>query len=50
MRQAGHGARIEKLRILFRKLQGKRPNERQKRRWEDNIKMDLREIGCEGVY
>ena len=25
---------------------GKRPLERPTRRWEDNIKMDLREVGC----
>ena len=27
------------------KLEGKRPLERPRRRWEDNIKMDLREVG-----
>jgi hypothetical protein len=29
---------------------GKRPLERPKRRWEDGIKMDLREIGWGGEY
>jgi hypothetical protein len=29
--------------------EGKRPLERPRRRWEDGIKMDLREIGWEGV-
>jgi hypothetical protein len=32
-------------RILMGKPEGKRPLGRPRRRWEDNIKMDLREIG-----
>ena len=28
---------------------GKRPLERPRCRWEDNIKMDLQEVGCEGI-
>ena len=28
---------------------GKRPLGRPRRRWEDNIKMDLQEVGCGGV-
>jgi hypothetical protein len=28
------------------KSEGKRPLRKPRRRWEDNIKMDLREIGC----
>jgi hypothetical protein len=32
-------------RILVRKPEGKRPLGRPRRRWVDNIKMDLREIG-----
>jgi len=31
------------------KPQGKRPHGRPRHRWEDNIKMDLQEVGCEGV-
>jgi hypothetical protein len=31
-------------RILFGKPEGKRPITRSKSRWEDNIKMDLREM------
>ena len=27
----------------------KRPFERPRRSWEDNIKMDLHEVGCEGM-
>jgi hypothetical protein len=34
---------------LVEKLERKRPFGRPKRRWEDNIKMNLREIGLEGV-
>jgi hypothetical protein len=35
--------------ILVRKPEGKRPLSRPRNRWEDNIKMDLRKIGLEGV-
>jgi hypothetical protein len=35
--------------VLVRKSEGKRPLRRPRHRWEDNIKMDLREIGCGGV-
>jgi len=36
-------------RVLVGKLEGKRPPERPRRRWEDNIKMDLQEMGCRGM-
>jgi hypothetical protein len=29
--------------------EGKRPLVRHRRRWEDNIKMDVQEVGCEGM-
>jgi hypothetical protein len=49
MRWAGHVARMgEKrnaYRILVGKPEGKRSLGRQRRRWVDNTKMDLREIG-----
>ena len=32
-------------RVLVGKLEGKRPLGRPRRRWEDNIKMDLQEVG-----
>jgi hypothetical protein len=32
--------------FLLGKSEGKRPLERPNRRWEDNIKMDLQELGC----
>jgi len=48
MRWLGYVARIgEKcIRILARKPEGERPLGRPRRRWEDNIKMDLQEVGC----
>jgi hypothetical protein len=36
-------------RALVGKPEGKRPLGRPRRRWEDNIKMDLQEVGCEGM-
>jgi hypothetical protein len=37
-------------RILVGKPEGKRPLERPRRRWLDNIKMDLREIEWDGMH
>jgi hypothetical protein len=34
-------------RVLVGRPEGKRPLGRPRRRWEDNIKMDLREIGID---
>jgi hypothetical protein len=54
MRWAGRVVRIgEKrnaYRILVGKTERKRPLERLKGTWVDNIKMDLREIGWGGMY
>jgi hypothetical protein len=36
-------------RVLVGKPEEKRPLERSRRRWEDNIKMDLQQVGCGGV-
>ena len=36
-------------RILVGNHEGKRPLGRPKRRWEDNIKIDLQEVGCGGM-
>ena len=48
-RWAGHVARMEESRNAFKiltgKPTGKRSFERPRRRWEDNIRMDLEEIG-----
>jgi hypothetical protein len=53
MRWAGHVARMgEKVtayRLLVGKPEGKRPLGRPRRRWVDNFKMDLLEIGWGGV-
>jgi hypothetical protein len=50
---AGHVARMGKGRGVYRVLvgrpEGKRPLGRPRRRWEGNIKMDLREIGIDGA-
>jgi hypothetical protein len=35
--------------VLVGKPEGKRPLVKPRRRWEDNIKMDLQEVGCGGV-
>ena len=52
MRWAGHVARTGEWRGVYRVLvgkpEGKRPLGRPMRRWEDNIKMDLQEVGCGG--
>jgi hypothetical protein len=54
MRRAGHVARMEDRRGVYRvlvgKSEGKRPLGRSRRRREDNIKMDLQEVGWVGVH
>ena len=49
MRWAGHVARMVEdrgvHRVLVGKPEGKRPLGRPRRRWEDNIEMDLHEVG-----
>jgi hypothetical protein len=40
------GERRSAYRVLVRKPEGRRPLERVRRRWDDNIKMDLREVRC----
>ena len=51
LRWAGHVARMDQFRNACRvsvgKPEGKRPLWRPRRRWEDNIRMDLREVGCD---
>jgi hypothetical protein len=37
------------FKVLVGKPDGKRPLGRTRRRWEDNIKMDLQEVGCGGM-
>jgi hypothetical protein len=53
IRWAGHVACIGDRRgvygVLVGKHEGKRPLERPRQIWEDNIKMDLLEVGCGGM-
>jgi len=53
MRRAGHVARMGDRRSAYRVLVGKperkKPLGRPRRRLEDNIKMDLQEVGCGGL-
>ena len=53
MRWAGHVARMGEgknmYRVLVGKPEGKRQLARPRRRWEDNIKMYLQEVGCGGM-
>ena len=53
MRWKGHVARMGNRRGVHRVLvgnpEGKRPLGRPRHRWEDNIKMDLQDVGCEGM-
>jgi hypothetical protein len=53
LRWTGHVARVGEMRnayiVLVVKPEGKRPFGKSRRRWEDNIRMDLREIGWECV-
>ena len=50
MRWAGHVARMGEERgvhrVLLGKTEGRRPQERPRDRWVDNIRMDLQEVGC----
>jgi len=50
MTWAGHGARMGEergvYRVLVGKPEGKRPLGRPRRRWVDNIRMDMQEVGC----
>ena len=50
MRWAGHMARMGEergaCRVLVGKMEGKRPLGRSRRRWVDNIGIDLQEVGC----
>jgi len=53
MRCEGHVARVGERRGVYRvmvgKREGKSPLGRPRCRWEDSIKMDLQEVGCESL-
>jgi hypothetical protein len=40
--------RIGVYRVLLGKPEGKRPLGRPRRRWEDNIRINIQEVGCTG--
>jgi hypothetical protein len=44
----GLGGKTGVYRVLFGRTKGKRPLGRPRRRWDDNIKIDLRETGIDG--
>ena len=44
-----YGVRRGVYRVLVGKPEGKRPLRRPRHRWEDNMKMDLQEVGCRGI-
>jgi hypothetical protein len=44
-----YGERRGVYRVLVGKAEGKGPPERAMHRWEENIKMDLQEVGCRGI-
>jgi len=46
MRWAGHVVRMGEERGVYRVLVGKLEGRRPKRRWVDNIRTDLQEVGC----
>jgi hypothetical protein len=50
MRWSGHVTRTWERRGVYRvlvgKTEGKRPLGRPSHRWEDNVRMDLQEVGC----
>jgi hypothetical protein len=47
--RSSHGEGRCVYRVLVGRPEGKRPLGRPRRRWENNIKMDLREIGIDGA-
>ena len=54
MRRVGHAARMSERRVAYSVLVGKHEGKkslgRRRRRWEDNIKKDLQEVGYGGVW
>jgi hypothetical protein len=50
----GHAAHVVKMRnaykMLVEKPEGKRPLRRRKHRWENDVKMGVKEIKCDGVH
>jgi hypothetical protein len=44
------GERTGLYSVLVGKPEGKRPPGRSRRKWKNNIKMDLLKVGCRGLY
>ena len=44
-----YGGEERCIQLLVGKPEGKRPIERPRHRWEDNIKIDIQEVGCGGM-
>jgi len=42
-------AHIRRIQVFVGKPEGKRPRRRPRGRWENNVKMDLQEVGCWGM-
>jgi hypothetical protein len=43
---SAYGERRDVYKVLVRQHEGKRPFGKPRRRWEDNIKIELQEVGC----
>jgi len=46
---SAYGGEERRIQSFGEKPEGKRPLGRLRSRWEDNIEMDLQEVGCEGM-
>ena len=46
---SAYGGGERRVKVLVGKTGGKRPLGRPRPRWEEDIKMDLQEVGCEGM-
>jgi hypothetical protein len=44
-----YGREERRIKVLVGKPEGERPLGRPRHRWDDNIMMDLQEVGCEGM-
>ena len=46
---SAYGVGERRVQVMVGKLEGKRPLRRPRRKWEDNIKMELQEVECGGM-
>jgi hypothetical protein len=47
---SAYGGQKRRIQVLVGQPEGKRPLGKPKYRWEDNVKMDLQEVGFGGMY